>query len=445
MKKLIVLIVSITIIMFTILYKVNFNNKLDNTYDTEEYKLSNNNKKEVEKPKNDMLAYTCATCETMPSTFPQKGEGYHGASVTCTNGATAVWNNSKWDIDFTNLVTPTNCTVNFADAKLYLQILADNPNVSTRTSFTSIFTTSNNGNTIYKASGQDGKDTYYFAGNVTNNYVYFANKYWRIVRINEDNSVRLIYAGTSATDTAGFSGTNINYFRPPSAAFYPAYMGYMFSSYSHRGSDTASDLKKHFDSWYNSNLSSYNSYISRTAIYCNDRTFSSGSCVWDYYLGHSNSVGTCDNSVLATYNRIFTQKSPSFHCENSLDRFTASNTTGNNLLTYPIATITVDEVAYAGAVYDVNNTSYYIYQNATGSENYWWTMSPSRLSSAYNYIFTVGAAYNGRISHDVIDKYNYSARPVISLKSCVLWKEGNGTTTSPYIVDITNSCVNSEN
>ena len=97
MKKVIVLIASMTII-FTILYKVNFNITPDNTYGVEENKLSNNSKKEVNKTQNDMLAYTCTTCETMPSTFPQKGEGYHGTSVTCTNGATAVWNNSSWDV-----------------------------------------------------------------------------------------------------------------------------------------------------------------------------------------------------------------------------------------------------------------------------------------------------------------------------------------------------------
>ena len=40
--------------------------------------------------------------------------------------------------------------------------------------------------------------SYYYRGNVTNNYVLFANKYWRIVRINGDGTVRVIYDGTSA-------------------------------------------------------------------------------------------------------------------------------------------------------------------------------------------------------------------------------------------------------
>ena len=108
-----------------------------------------------------VLAYTCSTCETMPSSFPQKGTGYTATGVTCTNGATATWDNNTWDIDFSNLVVPTSCIVDFEyiPPLFYEQILADNPNVSTRSSFNSTFTTSNNGNTIYSAAGQDNKTT----------------------------------------------------------------------------------------------------------------------------------------------------------------------------------------------------------------------------------------------------------------------------------------------
>ena len=51
----------------------------------------------------------------------------------------------------------------------------------------------------YVCSASDAYGTsYYYRGNVTNNYVKFADKYWRIVRINGDGTVRVIYDGTSA-------------------------------------------------------------------------------------------------------------------------------------------------------------------------------------------------------------------------------------------------------
>ena len=51
----------------------------------------------------------------------------------------------------------------------------------------------------YVCSASDTYGTsYYYRGNVTNNYVKFADKYWRIIRINGDGTVRVIYDGTSA-------------------------------------------------------------------------------------------------------------------------------------------------------------------------------------------------------------------------------------------------------
>ncbi len=40
--------------------------------------------------------------------------------------------------------------------------------------------------------------SYYFRGAVENNYVKFAGYYWRIIRVNGDGSLRIIYDGTSA-------------------------------------------------------------------------------------------------------------------------------------------------------------------------------------------------------------------------------------------------------
>ena len=56
------------------------------------------------------------------------------------------------------------------------------------------YDTSNVG--LYAGSDNDGT-TYYYRGSVGGNYVKFADKYWRIIRVNGDGSVRMIYDGTS--------------------------------------------------------------------------------------------------------------------------------------------------------------------------------------------------------------------------------------------------------
>ena len=390
------------------------------------------NEKKVDESKNQMIAFTVEG-ENININFPQKGEGYKGESVTCTNGITGVWNNDTWKLELSNVSAVTNCTINFIEYTPYLyeKILEDNPNVETRTDFSTIFTESNNGNTIYRASGQDNKTTYYFAGQVTNNYVKFANKYWRIVRINEDNSVRLIYAGTSASDTAAFISTSQAY---NSSWDNSAYVGYMYTLNEQHGTEINSEVKTIVDNWYSSNLSSYSEYISKTAIYCNDRTVGSGS--WS---------ATGDEFDYATYTRLYANKTPTFACSNANDKFTASTTTGNGKLTYPIGLITADEISYAGGLWVTDNSSYYIAQNASSEEAYWWTMSPF-YSDGYDVrVFIVGGGGAiGSLSEDLVI-FTYSVRPVISLKACVLVSGGSGTASDPYTVSLASGCDNVEN
>ncbi len=318
----------------------------------------------------------------------------------------------------------------YTEAYLYAQILEDNPNVSERTDFSIVFTESNNGNTIYKASGQDGKDTYYFAGTVTNNYVSFGGYYWRIVRINEDNSVRLIYAGTSATDTAAF----INIYQAYNSSYdNSSYIGYMYTASEQYGTGTNSSIKTTIDNWYSSNLNSYSGYISKTAIYCNDRTVASGT--WS---------ATGSSFDYAARERLYTNKTPTFVCSNANDRFTASTTTGNGKLTYPIGLITADEISYAGGLWETNNSNYYIAQNASSGAGYWWTMSPYNWLGRNSFVFSVGGSVDtGNLDRWYVDDA-LGVRPVISLKSCVLYSGGSGTASDPYTVSLTDECANVE-
>ena len=106
----------------------------------------------------------------------------------------------------------------------------------------------------YICSASDAYGTsYYYRGNVTNNYVKFADKYWRIIRINGDGTVRVIYDGTSAhangessTDRQiGTSAFNSNYDDN-------MYVGYMYGEKDGAGEDTSQ-----YTTTYWTNTSSY--------------------------------------------------------------------------------------------------------------------------------------------------------------------------------------------
>lgn len=78
---------------------------------------------------------------------------------------------------------------------------------------------------LYPMIDNDGI-SYFYRGNVQNNYVSFAGYTWRIVRRNGDGSVRLIYSGTSPTDT----GTNVTIAQSVynDKHYMPAYSGYKY-------------------------------------------------------------------------------------------------------------------------------------------------------------------------------------------------------------------------
>ncbi len=240
---------------------------------------------------------------------------------------------------------------------------------------------------LYAIQDADGT-SYYYRGSVTNNYVSFAGYYWRIIRINGDGSIRLLYAG----ETADATGNNLNMKLTDSSLGYsnrttipfnttrtdPAYVGYMYgntlgTSYEQtNANEVDSNIKKYLDSWYRQNIldKGYADYIADSG-FCNDRSLSTVNNNGD---GVSTSGRT---TYYGGYQRYYNLQTPSLVCPNeSNDLFTTSSSDkGNKKLTYPIGLITVDELALSGYTNNYLNKSAYTYSSST-----YWTMSPSYFS-----------------------------------------------------------------
>ena len=311
----------------------------------------------------------------------------------------------------------------YEEGTLGWQILDDNTAREVRTDFSTTFTETNTG-TLYKTTesiaGSTPKDVYYFSGDAKNNWVKFANFYWRIIRTNHDGSVRLLYSGTSTDTTSGYIGT-----RAFNSAFNnPRYVGYMYgtsgSLASNRTNTNNSTIKTYIDNWYSTNLSSYSKYISTEAVYCNDRKAPSynASSSFDYYV----------------YTRL-NAGNPTYDCEDSKDAFSGSNSEAK--LTYPIGLMTADEITYAGGYKYTDLTSPYAwyYLNSAGGSitgnKVWWSLSPVLWSNYSDVWFVAGSNSPGLINRERV--YNsYGVRPVISIKSDALWSSGNGSSSSPY-------------
>ena len=266
--------------------------------------------------------------------------------------------------------------------------------------------------TIYKAQ-DDWGDTYYFAGNPTDNWVKFANFYWRIIRINGDGSIRMIYQGTSANTTGTGTQLQTNAFN--SSYNRSEYVGYMYTSGQQHGNTTDSSIKDVLDSWYSSNLASYADKISKEAGFCGDRELQSGS--WSSTGSHN----------YAGYGRLVANSSsvnPTFKCSNSNDLYTTSSSSkGNKKLANPIGLITADEVVMGGLPWSGSTTSNYLY---TGQ--HYWTMSP--YNATYAVVFFVSSS--GTLGTWDVDN-TIGVRPVINLSADVK-VTGSGTSSDPFVV-----------
>ena len=391
---------------------------------------------------------------------PNDGYTLEEAKVNCTGGT--LTDNT---LTIKNIRKNITCEIvlqedgTFKSGTLAAQILIDNPAISERTDF-SVTNTATTTGTIYQTNKtEDGSTVYYYSGNTTNNWVKFGGFYWRIIRTNEDKSVRMLYAGTSHNTTSGYIGTSAY----GSTFSNPVYVGYMYgtsgSLANNRTNTSDSIIKKYIDTWYENNLlTNYDKYISKTAIYCNDRSVGSGT----YNTGNTT-------FYYGAYTRLADNKAPTYKCggntsnglfettQATADKFSASTTGGGNGdLTYPIALMTADEISFAGGVFEEKLSRPYAwyYTNSTSGsitgQKYWRLLSSCYRDGPYSYMYMFSVSGSntttlGYLKESGVNDTATTVRPALSLKACVKYSSGNGTSSSPYEVTIDDTCASAEN
>ena len=302
---------------------------------------------------------------------------------------------------------------------------------------------------LLASTPDDYGTSYYFRGAVKNNYVEFANKCWRIVRVGGDGSVKLILHNdntASAANPCNSANNNASaafaiYSGPAyKSRFNPnssdnAYVGFMYgtpgsSTYAATHANTnKSTILTNLETWYTSNLALYENVIDDT-VWCNDKTNVTDTS-YDPWSITPNGLGYAKNVTYygATKRLVGTSGSaggtgPSLKCNGELSKINSK-----------VGLITADELAFAGYAYNIRNTVTYLKENTSGE---WWSLSPSDYISIYANVWTVESygtyfttGYGGRGGRGVHD--SYGVRPLISLKSTTN-VTGNGSSDKPYKV-----------
>ena len=387
------------------------------------------------------------------------------------NGKVTNYNSATGKISL-NFIGSDRCYLYFDyyfEPKGYEKILLDNGNGATTVAEAKAYiegrttsTTPNFANTATTNEGMYAKEddytattgmkSYYYRGAVDNNWVKFGKEgdkdiYWRIIRINGDGSIRMIYSGTTKpSEDSSVTGSNGVYmtgtgtqitnknFKFNSSINKAEYVGYQYIEGQQHGFGKCdgtnnasctvngntvynSTIKQTIDKWYAGTTLKDNDLIA-DQIFCNDRSASSTqTAAWtstgaDYYYGANG--------------RLNKNKAPILTCPEESDKFTVGTSNGNGALTYPVGLITVDEIALAGGKLNFFNRTYYLYTN----QSYW-------SGSPYGF-YSSGRANEFNVNlHGVLDSFYVDsfagARPVVSLSSKAKLS-GSGTYDDVYTV-----------
>ena len=367
--------------------------------------------------------------------------------------------------------------------KGYETILANNGGAASMTTLTStdfakVTTASDKG--MYKAQDDLGT-SYYFRGAVDNNWVKYGkytkdayivmdrkynyslvdscngfnfctklaskgdDMYWRIIRINGDNSIRMIYTGTTAPDSntkvvmtertyisdlLQYTVTSAGASKFNQKSDSAEYVGYMYTIGQQHGTSQSSDIKTYLDNWY-ANYTDLNKTGTKITdqIYCNDRTASTSNVSYSTAnyttLTSWNSKGTL--YFYGANGRINKDNNPMLTCAVDSDRFTVNkiNGKGNSALTYPIGLITIDEVEMAGNNFNESVKSHYLYTGA-----HYWTGTPAAFDGDFSFEYSAMDESGFSMSDAGI---RFAARGVVSLSSESKLL-GSGTYNDVYIV-----------
>ena len=294
------------------------------------------------------------------------------------------------------------------------------------------------------ASTEDDYGTsYYFRGAVTNNYVEFANKCWRIVRVSGDGSVKLILhndntAGAANPCSSANNSTSAAFARYSGTTYKSgfntnyddnAYVGFMYgavgaSDYATTHANTNnSTILTNLETWYTNNLKDYADKIADT-VWCNDKTNVTDTTFNPWNMSNVNGLGYGTNVTyygatqrLVSRNNSAGGTGPSLKCNGELSKITSK-----------VGLITADEIAFSGLIFGNYNHSTYLQEN-TGT-NWWWSLSPYYFNGNNAYVWFV---FSGRLNGNSVNA-DYGVRPVISLISSTN-VTGDGTSENPFIVE----------
>ncbi len=376
---------------------------------------------------------------------------FNESASSCVDGSSITFDSATNKLKV-SAESPTECTVKFDKITPFNELILENNGgkdvieAKADPDFTTVADTAEE--TGMWSMPDDYGISYYFRGAVDNNWVHFAGYYWRIIRINGDGSVRVIYSGvdqplesekvTMLTDvkTEIDTGEAFNSLYNDNA-----YVGYMYTVGERQGLSTSSPMKALLENWYTTNLTSYDNLIADN-LFCYDRSLATSGYQSSYYgsaNGSYTGTGTGTSPTLyGVAERVTASSStfgpggsaPEFTCPSKADAYTVEDAEkGNGAIDKKIGLLSVDEVVASKLVPGIANHTSYLYTNSS-----YWLGSPFGFNSNNGHTSVWNVGISGDLSASIVNYQHAGVRPVVSISNLAS-VSGSGEWNDPYVVE----------
>ena len=233
------------------------------------------------------------------------------------------------------------------------------------------------------------KDVYYYMGSNPKNWIQFSGYYWRIIKINADGSIKLVFEGVKNDTTITENGT---------------VGSYQYDS-SNSNNYASSSIKSFLQSWYDSSIVDKNKAKVQSTEWCIGKiTYDTNGTPKETFLNNECSSTSTSSPISLLSGSDYLYASADTSC------LTAYKTTGD----------------YGNSCKNNN----YLYKSGY---NYWSITGDVTSSDVWE------IKSSGSLGSPIASSNSSNVRPVINLIGSVIIDRGTGSFDNPYILkDIVN-------
>lgn len=316
--------------------------------------------------------------------FPKNDGKYIFDKIKCndldkTNTIKYSWDNENWALKINSSSSSFvdgsfECQVYFKEATTaFFNVIKKNNSINkTPSKIKEEIATLDEG-LVEGSIDEYGKNFYYFRGAVDDNYVKFNGFIWRIVRINGDNTVKIVLDKTLNLNS-NWTDKNLNEYNEKDVSF------------------KNSNIYSKLNDWYNENITSED-LISDTK-FCDNLEYK---IVDDKHVFNFSVNSSCNEES------IFKSK---------------------------IGILSINDILYAGGSLEQTNSEFYLVNEENKN---WWTLSVSDYVKNTKDINVYSFDTENNVINPISGRNELYIRPVVSI-NVNAEVSGSGTIKDPYVI-----------